>query len=129
MKRSLIVIVAILALSFTVRIADAQQDQARVFGVAVATVEPGHMMEYMDIVEERILPFLTDQGVEVLGVFQNLVGGPSNQLHIWVAYRDLAHVQSVAENSTLTEIQQQTFEGIRVLENRIFAPVAFSPLR
>ncbi len=101
-----------------------------VMGVAtVVTVEPGHMAEYMDIIEESIMPLLADQGVEVIGVFQNGIGGPSNQLILWSVYRDLAHVQSVFENSTLTEIQQQTFESIRVLDTKTLTPVAFSPLR
>ena len=45
------------------------------------------------------------------------------------AYRDLAHLQSVAENSTLTDIQQQTFESMRVLETITLTPVPFSPMR
>ena len=122
-------IIAVLAFSTAVCVANAQQEQPRVFSVAVATVEPGHMAEYLDVVEESIIPLLEAQDVEVIGVFQNAIGGASNQVIIWVAYRDLAHLQSVAENSSLTEIQQQTFEGMRVLEIQTLTPVAFSPLR
>ena len=129
MRRVAIPIIAVLALSTAVCVANAQQEQPRVFSVAVATVEPGHMAEYMGILEESVIPLLEAQDVEVIGVFQNGLGGASNQLIIWVAYRDLAHLQSVAENSTLTEIQQQTFESMRVIEIETLTPVAFSPLR
>ncbi len=128
MRRVYIPIIAVVALSTAVCVANVQE-QPRVFSVAVATVEPGHMAEYMGILEERVIPLLETQGVEVIGVFQNGLGGASNQLTIWVAYRDLAHLQSVTENSTLTEIQQQTFESMRVIEIQTLTPVAFSPLR
>ncbi len=128
MRRVYIPIIAVVALSTAVCLANAQE-QPRVFSVAVATVEPGHMAEYMGILEERVMPLLEAQGVEVVGVFQNGLGGASNQLIIWTAYRDLAHLQSVAENSSLTEIQQQTFESIRVIQQQTLTPVAFSPLR
>ena len=87
------------------------------------------MAEYMGILEESVIPLLESQDVEVIGVFQNGIGGASNQLIIWVAYRDLAHLQSVTENSSLTEIQQQTFESMRAIEVQTLTPVAFSPLR
>ncbi len=129
MKRALPLGIAVLALFTGVYVACAQQQSTRVIVATVATVEPGHMAEYMDIVEESILPFLAAQGVELIGAFQNGVGGASNEFILWSAYRDMAHVQSVLENSTLTSIQQQTFESIRVLEATILNPVSFSPLR
>ena len=128
MRRVYIPIIAVVALSTAVCVANAQE-QPRLFSVAVATVEPGHMAEYMGILEESVMPLLEAQGVEVIGVFQNTIGGASNQLIIWSVYRDLAHVQSVAESSTLTEIQQETFESMRVIEIQTLTPVAFSPLR
>ena len=33
--------------------------------MAVATVEPGHIAEYLEILEQRIMPFLEEQGAEV----------------------------------------------------------------
>ena len=91
MKRALPLGIAVLALFTGVYVACAQQQSTRVIVATVATVEPGHMAEYLD--------------------------------------RDMAHIQSVLENSTLTSIQQQTFESIRVLEATILNPVSFSPLR
>ncbi len=129
MRRVLTPIIGVLALATAVCVADAQQERARVFVATVATVEPGHMAEYMSIVEESIMPFLEEQGVEVIGAFRPGVGGASNQFILWSAYRDMAHIQSVTENSTLTEIQEQTFEVMRVLEGATLTPVSFSPMR
>jgi hypothetical protein len=127
MRRTLVPFLVVLALSTSVCVGVALQESPRVVGLAVATVEPGHMAEYMSIVEESVMPFLAEQGVEVIGVFQNFVGGPSNELYIMAAYRDLAHIQAVSQNSTLTDIQQQTFEGMRVLSQKTLLPVPFSP--
>jgi hypothetical protein len=129
MKRALVPVLVVLALFSTVCVGVAVQDSPRVIGIAVATVEPGHMAEYQAIMEESIMPFLESQGVEVIGVFQSFVGGASNELTIMAAYRDLAHIQSVSQNSTLTEIQQQTFEGMRVLTQKTLLPVPFSPFQ
>lgn len=129
MRRALVPFLVVLALSTSVCVGVALQESPRVVGLAVATVEPGHMAEYMSIVEESVMPFLAEQGVEVIGVFQNFVGGPSNELFIMAAYRDLAHIQAVAQNSTLTDIQQQTFEGMRVLSQNTLLPVPFSPFQ
>ncbi len=75
------------------------------------------------------MPFLEEQGVEVIGAFRAGIGGASNQFILWAAYRDMAHLQSVVENSTLTEIQEQTFEAMWVLEAATLTPVSFSPMR
>ncbi len=129
MRRALVPLVIVLALSATVCVGGALQESPRVVGIAVAQVEPGHMAEYLSIVEESVMPFLAQQGVEVIGVFQNFVGGPSNEVHIIAAYRDLAHIQAVAQNSQLTDIQQQTFEGMRVLSQKTLLPTPFSPFQ
>lgn len=129
MRRALVPFLVVLALSTSVCVGVALQESPRVVGLAVATVEPGHMAEYMSIVEESVMPFLAEQGVEVIGVFQNFVGGPSNELYIMAAYRDLAHIQAVSQNSTLTDIQQLTFEGMRVLSQKTLLPVPFSPFQ
>ena len=42
---------------------------------------------------------------------------------------DLAHVQAIAENSTLTAIQEQTFDARRTLTTSTMTPVSFSPLQ
>lgn len=129
MRRALVPLLVVLALSTSVCVGVALQENPRVVGIAVAQVEPGHMAEYLGIVEQNVMPFLAEQGVEVIGVFQNFVGGPSNEVHIIAAYRDLAHVQAVAQNSRLTDIQQQTFEGMRVLSQKTLLPVPFSPFQ
>ena len=129
MRRTLVLGIAVLAILTGVYVAHAQQQSTRVFIATVATVEPGHMAEYMEIVEDRIMPFLAAQGVEVIGAFQSGLGGASNEFVLWSAYRDMAHIQAVTENSTLTSIQQQTFESIRVLEATTLNPVSFSPTR
>ena len=65
MRRVYIPIIAVVALSTAVCVANAQQEQPRVFSVAVATIEPGHMAEYMGILEESVIPLLEAQDVAV----------------------------------------------------------------
>ncbi len=130
MRRAIIPSISFVALAAVVLIAWAPGQAApRVFGMVTASVEPGQMSEYLTIVEQRIVPFLAEQDVELIGVFRHSLGGPSNEVLLLLAYRDLAHVQAVTENTQLTEIQQQTFEGMRVLRSWVLQPVSFSPLQ
>jgi hypothetical protein len=128
MKRTILGFVAVAILAACAGYGAAMQEQPRVFSAVSATVEPGHMAEYLATIEQSIMPFLAAQDVEVVGVFRNSIGGPSNQVILWLGYKDLAHVQAVAENSTLTDIQERTFESMRVLENHLLTPTTFSPL-
>ena len=129
MRRALIPLVIVLALSATVCVGGAMQESPRVVWIAVAQVAPGHMADPLNIVEQNIMPFLAEQGVEVIGVFQNSLGGPSVEVHIIAAYRDLAHIQAASQNSQLTDIQEQTFEGKRVFSQKALLPVPFSPFQ
>ena len=130
MKRHTVSIPLVVVAMATVLVAWARpQGPTRVYSVAVATVAPGDTGEYLEILEQRIMPFLEEQGAEVIGVFRNGIGGPSNEIKILVAYRDMAHVQAIAENSTLTAIQEQTFDAMRTLTTSILFPVSFSPLQ
>jgi hypothetical protein len=122
-------LLALTVLVTGVYVVRAQQERPRIFQFAVATVEPGGIAEYLNTVEQRIMPLFEEQGADVIGVFRNQIGGPSNQVIFLVGYRDLAHLQSFSESAALTGIQEGTFESMRVLESHTLAPVPFSPLR
>ena len=67
--------------------------------------------------------------MELIGVFNNSIGGSSNEVLILVAYKDFAHIQKANQDADLLKFQQEKFEKMRVLKSRLLAPMAFSPLQ
>ena len=132
MKRSIkkAIVIATICFAMFSLVAFAQsQRQARVFSLISATLEPGQMAEYASILENDILPILKRNDVELIGVFNNSIGGASNEVLILVAYKDFAHIQKANQDADLLKFQQERFEKMRVLNSRLLAPMAFSPLQ
>lgn len=58
------------------------------------TIERGSFEEFERLSREAIWPYFEARGCKILGLFQNVHGGPSDEVLLMTAYASLAHWES-----------------------------------
>ena len=58
------------------------------------TIERGTYSEFERLSREDIWPYIEARGCKILGLFQNVHGGPSDEVILLTAYDSLAHWES-----------------------------------
>ncbi len=58
------------------------------------TIERGSFAEFERLSREGIWPYMEARGCKILGLFQNVHGGPSDEVVLLTAYDSLAHWES-----------------------------------
>ncbi len=62
------------------------------------TIERGSFPEFERLSREAIWPYFEARGCKILGLFQNVHGGPSDEVILLTAYDSLAHWESTRAN-------------------------------
>jgi hypothetical protein len=77
------------------------------------TIEKGSFGEFEKLSREGIWPYMEARGCKILGLFQNLHGGPSNEVVLLTAYESLSHWEATRLGAPPPEASPEMVELAR----------------
>jgi quinol monooxygenase YgiN len=66
-------------------------------------IRPGALREFERLSREAVWPYFEARGCRVLGLFQQLHGGPNTDVVLMTAYESLAHWEATRESAPLPD--------------------------
>lgn len=107
-----------------------------IYEYRVYHVLPGRMPDLNARFAEITLSYFKKHGIQVVGFWQTVIGGPSNTLHYMLAFRDLAHREQAWASFAADSERQQAFAATEVngplveyITNTILRPTPYSPMQ
>jgi hypothetical protein len=72
----------------------------------------GSFTEFERLSRETIWPYMEARGCKIVGFFQNMHGGPSNEVILNTAYASMAHWEATRDDSPLPADANEALRGL-----------------
>ncbi len=93
-------------------------------------VTPGRETEYIEKVEEHVLPLYRKHGVDLVGCFRVGIGARSNTMVFLINYHSFEQYNALYSDPEYVKMDKEMgFQEMRSLQSWLLDPVSFSAIK